>query len=538
MADLLKEREGHVLKHVGAPQKTSKPLSDSSRHRDVFFLHDPEYREHAGEVRRRNDRSVRAEPPPPQPAQPRARDRTKPNQGRKKQTSGFDNDDSDSDHDSSKRDFGEKDGGITVRKKIQPPLTPNGGPKVSPEHNAAGPSGSMALTPDEEERVQLQRNLTRQREADEGGWQSLLFAREFNRRKARQDMLHALDVLRDKPEGWQLSFGNIKHTPLHKRWPNTHVIQIQQLRRRRFLDEALCHDVADTDATEEDNCLSNENSRLPVLEDIIKQAEEEFVTWGEQFITLDEPTVQGVVKGLWTQDTWLKGFGEQSLYVVANGFGLDPFAARYGRRIWTQLGLSSPSTETYAGLNLSVYRLLYTRCGQLQSKYLDTIKMLSESRQNDRLSKEYIEWVCMGTSQSFIDSCCQQRRQQVRGSKLSEMLGIRNISSRKLVSTSTIQEFCQDIDYDRTLSLVLFKGGIPFSIKPVSSLDQNRMGWYRVLDECIKGHDAQIDGVERTTITSKFYCYELDEVSGHTFKVGVNGEFLGLWTPHKDFSFE
>ncbi|RYC58903.1 hypothetical protein CHU98_g7301 [Xylaria longipes] len=472
------------------------------------------------QVRRRNNGNVRAEPPPSQPAQAKTTNQAKPNQGRKKQTNGFnDDDDSDSDRDRSQRDFGDRDRDVIVRKKNQPLLASNRDLEVRPKHSVAGPSTSTPLTPQEEQRVQLQRQITRQRETHEGVWEHFLLTRRDNIRSTWKDKGRLLHELQNDPKGQQLLLDNSEAIPVEKQWPNTHVFEFQKLQMSHYLDEALCHDIADRDAMEDNNYnyLSEGISKLELLEDIIKEAETKFVLWWEQFVTPGERTVQAVVESLWTQDTWIYRCRAQSQGRAGEGLGLGAFAASYEQWILTQLGFSFIFDVRSIGSVLEQHSMCeWRKSDRGMSKYLDIIKILSESRrQNQRLSQEYIDWICSGISPDLIASYCQQRLQQIRGAKIRDMLE----------STSTRQEFCEDIDYEGSLSLVLFKGGMPFSIKPVSHLDREQMGWHRRQ----RGHVGQWN--------SKFHRYEIDNRYGHTFKVGVNGELLALWTPRGEASW-
>ncbi|KAI1166834.1 hypothetical protein F5B18DRAFT_562687 [Nemania serpens] len=502
MAELPTEHETHVLKDPACLKQTPKRFFDSSRHNDIISPSDHEYRKHAGEIRLRNDRKVRAEPPPPPPTQARTTNSAKPNRGRKKQTGGFgDGDDSDSDYDSSQRNIGERDEGVTMRKKKQRSLAPDGELRAKSRSHLAGPSTSMSLTPEEEKRVQLQRQIARQRETDIGGWRRLLQDRQVYRDSALLDKGHMLNMFQTNPDIQRYLFDG-SEAMIQKRWPNMHVLHLQEMRMRDYLDEALCHGITDADAMGDENCLSEKLSRLELVERTIKQAEKKLIVWWEQLVTPNEPTVQRVVAVLQTQQ-------EDLLYDTMDeihrhreeGLQLDPFTSWYEQRIFYQLGLPSQLSPE------SLFPLLVR--GMDDDNLKDLNRMLSESRQKTnlgaRLSREYIDWVCADAPPDLIDSCCEQTLQQVQGNKIREMLGPNSIT----------QEFRKD-DYNGTLSLVLLKGGMLVSIKTVSKLDQRLLGWY-----CEGG---------------ELYRYEIDEQLGYAFKIDVEGKLLGLWTPKGDMN--
>ncbi|KAI0183673.1 hypothetical protein EV127DRAFT_446286, partial [Xylaria flabelliformis] len=509
MADFPTESESHTLKDPADLKKTSKPLSEFSPHSEILPSIDREYRRHAGEVRRRNDGTVRAEPPPSQSAQAKTTNQAKPNQSRKKQTNGLnDDDDSDSDRDRSQRGFGSRDGGITVRKKNQPPLTSNNsGLEARPKSGMAGSSTSILLTPEEEERVKLRRQISHSQETQQRVWNSLLSTRQRNRESTIKDKKHLLRELWTDPEGRRF-LPEPYAIPITKQWPNTHVFQLQQLEMSNYLDEALCRDIAGRDVMDDSNYLSKGISRLQLLECVIKEAETKFILrWEQEF---SERTVQAIVKSLWTKDT---GVSQRELQLLsqAERLEIDEFTAYYEYWVFSQLGFELRYDAQPGRLVIHCSRG-WRESDRGISKYLDTIKILSESRNSQQLSQEYINWACRGASPDLIDRSWQRKLQQLRGSRIREMLGL----------SSTRQEFCEDIDHEGSLSLVLFKGGMPFSIEPVPPLDQERMGWYRI-------QYGWMDQVR--VLSSKFYRYEIDDESGRIFKVGVNGELLALWTP-------
>ncbi|KAI0551576.1 hypothetical protein F4679DRAFT_131504 [Xylaria curta] len=503
MAELPTESESHILKDPADLKKTSKPFPKFSQHNEILSSVDREYRKHAGEVRRRNDGTVRAEPPPPRPAQAKTINQAKPNQSRKKLANGFDDDeDSDSDRDRSQPGFGGRDGGATVRKKNRFPLTSDGDLQARPKYSEAGPSTSMQLTPEEEERMKLRRHINHHGLGVGADFWTL----RRNEKIAKKDKQLLLHMLQTHPQGRQLLLDNPETTPFKRQWLNTDVFRFQQLQMSHFLDEALCNDIDDRDAMEDNDCLSEGISKPQLLEYIIEEAETKFVLWWEQFVTPGERAVQAVVESLWTQDTWMDKCKAQPQDRNGGGLGLGEFAASYELWIVTRLGFSFiyDVRSRWPVIQRSVYEWRKSDLGM--SKYLDTMKILSESRKDQHMSHEYIDWVCSGTSPDMIDRYCQQRLRQIRGAKIREILG----------SRLTGQAFRESTYDEGSLSLVLFKHGHPSSIKPVSTLDREEMGWYR-------GRYRRGE--------SKFYRYEIDDELGNVFKVGMDGKLLSLWTP-------
>ncbi|KAI0097826.1 hypothetical protein GGR51DRAFT_539889 [Nemania sp. FL0031] len=518
MADYTGEHETHVLKDPETLKPPSKTLACLSRCIDASDLTGREFRKHAGEVRQRNDRNIRAEAPP-QPAQARTINRAKPGHGRKKRAEGLGDDDgSDSERENSQRGFGEIDGGVGVRKK--------NARMAEPKHNVAGPSTQILLTLEEEERMELQRRITREEE----DWMTLLRVRLINRYYAEKEMKQMLRVLQAEPETLELLWNGPETKAPEKRWPTPQVFAMQNQRMSHYLDEALCHDIGDMNEEGTSGYISKQMSRLELLEEIIKLAEREFCIWWEQFVTPPEPTVQSVVKQLLTTHAWIREFMGQPRDCLLRSFKLHRFSAWYHYRIMTQFGLQSVLDRPGQ----------FSKFNQAVDRSVDIMEMLSNSREknslNERLNEEYINWVCDDAPPDLIDTCCQRRLQQIRGSEIRQMMGPASIT----------QEFCQDSS-GRTLSLILFKYRIPFSIKPVQSLERKCMGWYHTTDEKMEGNNVPKYGLpcesverfsedestrEQTIVhRSRFYRYEFDNSSGHYFKLGINGEFLGLCTP-------
>jgi hypothetical protein len=95
---------------------------------------------------------------------------------------------------------------------------------------------------------------------------------------------------------------------------------------------------------------------------------------------------------------------------------------------------------------------------------------------------------------------------------------------QKIIKGDITQEFFQRAG-ELEVSAVLFKYQRPFSITRVVPADLDAMGWsYR-----ITGAHFEPDGV--------YWRYERGRFQGDfTFKVMINGEVKGIWTPHGDIS--
>ncbi|KAI1368716.1 hypothetical protein F5Y08DRAFT_227339 [Xylaria arbuscula] len=507
MATLPRERETHVTK-IHELKKIAKPSSELLQPNAISSPVDQEYREHAGEVRRRDDRTVRAEPPPTRRAEATTSCRCEPSRGRKKRTSGLDGDDgSDSERDNP-TSLGGGNGGFVKQKKNRQLPIPEGDHDIKPKPTVTGYSASMSLTPEEEQRVKLHRQVSRQKRADEDRWRRLLDARLVNKRATERYKENLLEWARARRSPVASNASEEKYFRA-----NSFTFQLQQSQIDRYLDENLYHDIAEIDVIDENDYLSKGISKRDLLEGIINQAESDFVLWWRQFTETREDTVLSIVDSLWTNESWIEEFIIQSTK-PGEGVGLDPFVAAYGELIFRWLGVSYLVEQRWGVEELM---LEWHNRNLDKTRYLDVTAMLSDSRQSEGFSQEYLDLVCGYIPSDLMESCRQQKLRQIRGGKIRELLE----------SSSTSQEFCQNVDGEGTLSLVLFKGDLLISIKPVLPHDQRRLGWYRTPQDSCRWEGTPII---RKKPRSTYYRWEFDEGLGHFFMVGVEKEVIGVWT--------
>ncbi|KAJ3577100.1 hypothetical protein NPX13_g3467 [Xylaria arbuscula] len=250
MATLPRERETHVSK-IHELKKIAKPSSELLQPTAIFSPVDQEYRERAGEVRRRDDRTVRAEPPPTRRAEATTSCRCEPSRGRKKRTGGLDRDDgSDSERDNP-TGLGGGNEGFVKRKKNRQLSIPEGDHDIKPKPTVCGCSTSLSLTPEEEQRVKLHRQISRQKRADENRWGRLLNARLANKgltERCKEPLLKEARTSR------QTGASNASEEKYFR--ANSFTFQLQQSQMDRYLDENLYHDIAEMDVIDENDYLS------------------------------------------------------------------------------------------------------------------------------------------------------------------------------------------------------------------------------------------------------------------------------------------
>ncbi|KAI1170931.1 hypothetical protein F4777DRAFT_567496 [Nemania sp. FL0916] len=498
MADLPREREGHILKNPSELKRASKPASASSSPGHLSMPTDHGYRDHAGQVNRRTDRAVRAQSPP-QPHRDKEINQAKLNDNRKKKANFLGGGEgSDSDDDDNQRDPGKERESVVIRKRKQTTSDIDPEPKSRPTMNRLRErSTPMTFTPEEEERIKLQRFTTSRRGSDEEDWQRLLSARRTRRRHSGSAKEAILREIRNKR--WLRDYveTSLPQEPLQRLPPvfnskepirrAKHVFDIEEMRRREYLDLAL------GEWNTESNYLTVKSiSEYEVRVKAVEQAESKLVMWWSQFITPTGPGILGIFNNFMQPQQWQ--YYENQLVPY------DTFVPWYEQRLMSLLGFRSGYGQPWID----------------ESKYLEAVNFIAISRskkQNDgieTLSKEYIDWVWSDGAPKYLDTYLQKLRQQVLGNEIRAILGPGSIE----------QEFYQETNKN-IMSVVLFEAGTQIFKQEVFNLDLRDLGWRFKKDD-------------RDATSGIFYCYETDKILGHTFKMSIDGEVLGLWTPERE----
>lgn len=101
----------------------------------------------------------------------------------------------------------------------------------------------------------------------------------------------------------------------------------------------------------------------------------------------------------------------------------------------------------------------------------DWLGFIEQSRQHERLTPRYIDWVTAGVNTAKLQNLrLRWRTRKVVNQWKDQMVDI---------GARVSQEFCQDLAKPGTVSLLLVENDRPIGIKEVSFDDLERSGWYR-----------------------------------------------------------
>ncbi|KAI2618491.1 hypothetical protein GGR54DRAFT_158101 [Hypoxylon sp. NC1633] len=494
----------HIKKLKGDITQSSQasPTDDN-----ILDLPEPKYREAPVDVRRRPNRTVRAEPPPSPAAQVSTTPPRRRSGREKKRLDGLDGDSgSESDDHGPKRCHGEGETSV-ARRRVEKKSPPNSVEPAGP--SSSGPSTSTFLTLEEDKRVQMQRAL--QKESPR--WQNVLSSYIDNRVKAenaKQDLM--------------VAHGTVA-TRLKER-PGPEIIRHQQ-RLRNFLNEALCYDMEDSLG---DNDTSEDPNR-ELLKEVVEQIELDFALRYEGLGLRTNPDgdseplpstdrLINTLKVMY-EDIYSEAVTYNSIELVDRvrrratplGFSFNPLGTMYETGVIDEL--VADAKRNYSTEEWLIHDRLARRreenhpvvqhIGQgCQCPSPSPVKLLELSRRNGQLSPEYIDWIYSHAPSWSIDGCCQQRKRQIRGKDIRKLF-------QSTEQSRVVQIFCED---SNGISLVLFKGDRPASLRHVAADELATLGWFK---------DDEVG--------QKHCRYEFDDDLKCIFKVTMDGKVLGLVEP-------
>ncbi|KAI1457148.1 hypothetical protein F4805DRAFT_202094 [Annulohypoxylon moriforme] len=423
MANFTIEEETSNLAHL----KRLKEKAKSTLPNDTILdLPDPAYREALGDVRRRTNRTVRAEPPPPPTTQASSAPRYQRSSGRRRLNNGFDGDDgSDSDGSDPRRGHGESNAPVTRRQlKKQLPLDP-----VEPAK--ASSSSSMSLTPEEEERIRLRRTL----QNNPGAWQSALQTFKKNDFRAFQRKTALTRHRFNVPK-------NIERNP------DVTVIRLQDKLMLEFLNESLGRDSDAEDLTEGGEVDEDPDRERSLLSDVIERIELDLII---RF------------KGL----AGSPEIGEEGLNEDLEPITIILLAILRQWHILRYILESFPKTRT--PFDECVFSYTTIMFDHIEAS------LLGSSRENGYLSPSYIDYIYSQLPRREIASVLRDRRQakcyQVRGEKIR--------SAFHSIRKNIVQAFCEDTTHQGGIVLVRPKDSHLALVRHVSPQDLDRLGWVR-----------------------------------------------------------
>ncbi|KAI0901857.1 hypothetical protein F4806DRAFT_16892 [Annulohypoxylon nitens] len=469
-----------------------------------YDLPEPKFRQVAGDVRRRSDRNVEAEPPPaPAPSTRRPAQYQRSNHGKILNNGNNGDDGSDSDSDKPRRSHGESTTSITQRQPAkQSPLD-----SLAPAQIKS--SNSMSLTPEEQERINRRRML----ENDEVGWRHSM--QTFRALNSQAEEFKK--VLLENEHKITLNGDNAgRH--FHRT-----IIRLQEKRMREFLYEASGHETATRERAGDIESTKASYNQDDLMQDIIERIELDFILRWEKRANLS-----GLPEGYWpnhttTSDLLLEIINTCRYYAnylrphtnhlrstpsdASADFSL-PISATYISRPSASSDDPFPDgpfpDDHYGSLAMNYERAIF-------SMPIEESRILLRSpRKDGRLSYRYIEWVYSHLPDFKIESAMRRRRDE----KYYEDKGRYNSEDSKSRVLQNTQFFCDDTKYRRGVMLVYSTNDSTPSGRHVPSQDLHRFGWFRDV-----------------TYGQKYCRYDFDETSWSTFKVAMDGKVLALVKP-------
>lgn len=484
------------------PQPQERPFRSES----------PEVRNVAGHVERRSERPTRAEPAPSSPAKAKDKTEKRLKKGKGRQNDGFgDGDGSDSDDGSKKRSQGYDDEIAAVVRRTPPTLAAEG--------SGLDPS---ILSAEEQERLNLLRTL----QALEDQWKNT--KRHYKICSSRRN---GREIILAKYFPWQrwkekASSGMVTQIMEEEKALQTFKDGIVFAELDAQLKEAQ-QTILDTKFTE--------SERKQYLEQVLLRVEDGVIARCGVF---DRNT------SCWSFDR-PRPKKEQRLLGIINKLFLG---------LWRELVEKCPSTQDVATVTADFIaaKCTSTYPDVLVEQYIDrTSQILSEivlrdhaaglqqnestlhlmqiiekSRCDGHLSVEYISWVTSLLDRQEIELRAR-RFHQLDLEKRAREARTSALQLRERLTGGL--EFIEDYPYD--VSVVLFKGNRPFSRRLVASEELARIGWRR---SCLPAGDF----VRRClNEPSPYWRYRSPSPMGYIFKVQMDGEVIGMWTPEGDIDW-
>ncbi|SPO00537.1 uncharacterized protein DNG_03285 [Cephalotrichum gorgonifer] len=448
-----------------------------------LVLPEPEYRNVAGDVRRRTDRVVRAEPPPTtQPSASQTPRRSPHNRRRPRKHLGHDggSDSDSSDEDRNRNSGGGDDSGGVLKQRQRPP------PPVTEANETFRPDKRM-LEQEEEKRI---RDMRIMREVEEK-WGDIRDERrhcqrqgEFRRRalvrfhdrgqaKKQKYLLASLQGAPRKEVDEALEDLKAEsHDPFWSKDIRNFVRRMDQ-QRHDYLDEALYHNMEDNFGPVTGNRPAHTWVR-PTLERVeigfLRRCKSSDTDWGLDW-SKPPPTLQmhvvHVIKHM-SKEYW-------ALHVSSgSNLGVDHWMHRM-----TTIRSSPKEADSALALNVlvdayivkvrrSILRALDSDL-QTQELFLEPLyKLILNSRSGNLMSTDYTEWLFKGVDDAEIEQCF------VRMTAFAKFR-----ENMKFVNMIIKHEFCPDIVKPGVVSLIMFKDTLATSTKEVSAEDLHTLGWFR-----------------------------------------------------------
>ncbi|KAI2639464.1 hypothetical protein GGS26DRAFT_269097 [Hypomontagnella submonticulosa] len=451
---------------------------------------EPRYRETPADVRRRENRTVRAEPPPPPPPQVIPPLPTPKSGRRKKQSNSFDGDSgSDSDDTSNQGRDGESDAPIARRVRQSAP-----GPIGT---SRAGPSTSPFLTREKKENTSFRRALM-------VGSKSVLSAHHETKNNAG-DLKVFLANEYKLGKLAKARYGSGEHMPTTER------IQYQKERMYDYMNETIYRQGGVVPSRSLGDVFVQPPNSLLFQEVVIRIESDFTVRWENRLLDNQEQMLRTGIGGPFTGERFAAIV--ESLYGCMSKVPINHLLSKQDQQYELANTVELKIGRDYrfkqaAGIYQRKVLLELADCvignaatgeeRHVQPRLIDRLKI---SRSNGLPTDEHIHWIQSLLGAHMVSKCQHQRYRQMVGER------IRNTAVSRL-----IQGFYEN--EDGHINFIILKDGHPLSNTYVDDGNFASFGWFRDY-----GYDRK-------------YCrYEYDAGHDAIFKVAIDGKVLALCKP-------
>jgi hypothetical protein len=516
----VQERE-RVLRESFREEATSKKLPSEERPPPS---ESPEIRIVAGHVARRSRVYARAATPPPSSAaKAKARTESSVDKGKGRQSKGIGGDDG-SDSDEEGRHHSRQDNDETKLSYRRPP------PVAASEGSVSG--HASVLTAEEQGRIKLHRTL----QDLEDLWKDIKRHREdCEERRPEREITLIQNYLYDQ----HLLSNNTEY------YEAVAEIKEEDKRLLAFKDKVIAGGLEANLKEMEQAILEtrfDETERRCLQEEVINKVDAGVIArcgvfdgknpataWGTSWET-PPPTrgerlgwvVRGMYVGLWRELVEEKRPAVQDIAKATASF------------IKTQCPITYPDTLVEQYIDRVSKSLADTIMREYEAglpsnpSNLGLRHMIADSRCNARLSDEYFAWVTSLLDPHELDTSVRRFHQLHLEDQVREA---RRTTSEIWGTITGGLEFIED--YPNDVSVVLFKGNRPFSRQLVPVEDLTHMGWRRSVLTSFNPLGA---------CPPKYspywrYRHSCGQIFEYIFKVQMDGEVIGIWTPGGDIDW-
>jgi hypothetical protein len=514
--------DGDYRTHITNDKSAQEAVASISRPGDrPLRSKSPQARTVAGYVSRRNDRTSRAAPAPSRASKSTLRGNTAGDKGKGKQSDKLDGDDG-SDSDEFRKRGRRNDAEVESRSRMAPTTTPEDRGSTSRQYRTDG------LSSEEIERINLRRSLVHL----EGRWDRLMQQREDcnSRRRYRE-----LALFRK----WRTSSATTEDSTAFQT-----ILQktSEEDEAMRIFKEEIVFGVLAAQLDEEkkeilDSKLTTREYPL-YLARIRWQIEDGVIARCRELISTDTQKQQfrirvvlGMYFGLWTEILTQRRSQVQDVAEITRAFlaskcpvtGPDILVDQYVDRLSMTLA-DTIIHDQQAGKPLEA--------DPLEAENVPLITMIKNSEQGGAGAEQYYTWMMSSLDHDEVDLRIQ-RLYRVDLERRAEKAQEDAREFQKRIAQGLV--FFQTGD---EVSIIFFKQNRPSSMRSVSPEDLIRMGWRR---STVPG---SLYWRYQFGSTDRLFSHEDGDISERPFnlsemlfKVQMDGEVIGIWTPVMDIDW-